>query len=88
MSSTWAVIVAAGRGDRLGLDRPKAFAKLSGNHSKRNTRLHCDTMRAHRIAVAMLHDLTPELVDHYTGEIARDHAPSTADKHAIMVRMH
>jgi 2-C-methyl-D-erythritol 4-phosphate cytidylyltransferase len=30
MSATWAVIVAAGRGDRLGLDRPKAFAKLSG----------------------------------------------------------
>jgi len=30
MSSTWAVIVAAGRGDRLGLDRPKAFAKLGG----------------------------------------------------------
>lgn len=30
MSSTWAVIVAAGRGDRLGLDRPKAFAKLNG----------------------------------------------------------
>ena len=30
MSSTWAVIVAAGRGDRLGLDRPKAFAKLKG----------------------------------------------------------
>jgi 2-C-methyl-D-erythritol 4-phosphate cytidylyltransferase len=30
MSATWAVIVAAGRGDRLGLDRPKAFAKLTG----------------------------------------------------------
>jgi 2-C-methyl-D-erythritol 4-phosphate cytidylyltransferase len=30
MSSTWAVIVAAGRGDRLGLDRPKAFAKQGG----------------------------------------------------------
>ena len=30
MSSTWAVIVAAGQGDRLGLDRPKAFAKLKG----------------------------------------------------------
>ena len=30
MSSTWAVVVAAGRGDRLGLDRPKAFAKLGG----------------------------------------------------------
>jgi 2-C-methyl-D-erythritol 4-phosphate cytidylyltransferase len=28
--SVWAVIVAAGRGDRLGLDRPKAFAKLRG----------------------------------------------------------
>jgi 2-C-methyl-D-erythritol 4-phosphate cytidylyltransferase len=28
VSSTWAVVVAAGRGDRLGLDRPKAFAKL------------------------------------------------------------
>ena len=26
--SVWAVIVAAGRGERLGLDRPKAFAKL------------------------------------------------------------
>jgi 2-C-methyl-D-erythritol 4-phosphate cytidylyltransferase len=30
VSATWAVIVAAGRGDRLGLDRPKAFAKLNG----------------------------------------------------------
>jgi 2-C-methyl-D-erythritol 4-phosphate cytidylyltransferase len=30
VSATWAVIVAAGRGDRLGLDRPKAFAKLKG----------------------------------------------------------
>src|SRR5918992_4254199 len=30
MSATWAVIVAAGRGDRLGLDRPKAFAGLGG----------------------------------------------------------
>jgi 2-C-methyl-D-erythritol 4-phosphate cytidylyltransferase len=28
VSPTWAVVVAAGRGDRLGLDRPKAFAKL------------------------------------------------------------
>src|SRR5918911_1123028 len=26
----WAVLVAAGRGERLGLDRPKAFAKLRG----------------------------------------------------------
>jgi 2-C-methyl-D-erythritol 4-phosphate cytidylyltransferase len=30
VSSTWAVVVAAGRGDRLGLDRPKSFAKLGG----------------------------------------------------------
>jgi 2-C-methyl-D-erythritol 4-phosphate cytidylyltransferase len=28
--SVWAVIVAGGRGERLGLDRPKAFAKLHG----------------------------------------------------------
>jgi 2-C-methyl-D-erythritol 4-phosphate cytidylyltransferase len=28
MSATWAVVVAAGRGERLGVDRPKAFAKL------------------------------------------------------------
>lgn len=28
--SVWAVIVAAGRGERLGLDRPKAFAGLGG----------------------------------------------------------
>jgi 2-C-methyl-D-erythritol 4-phosphate cytidylyltransferase len=28
--SVWAVIVAAGRGERLGLGRPKAFAKLNG----------------------------------------------------------
>ena len=27
--SVWAVVVAAGRGERLGLDRPKAFAKLN-----------------------------------------------------------
>src|SRR5918995_3714791 len=26
--SVWAVLAAAGRGDRLGLDRPKAFAPL------------------------------------------------------------
>jgi 2-C-methyl-D-erythritol 4-phosphate cytidylyltransferase len=30
MSATWAVLVAAGRGERLGVDRPKAFAKLGG----------------------------------------------------------
>src|SRR5687767_12112372 len=28
--SVWAILTAAGRGDRLGLDRPKAFAKLNG----------------------------------------------------------
>jgi 2-C-methyl-D-erythritol 4-phosphate cytidylyltransferase len=28
--STWAVLVAAGRGERLGTDRPKAFAGLGG----------------------------------------------------------
>lgn len=28
--SVWGVIVAAGRGERLGLDRPKAFANLGG----------------------------------------------------------
>src|SRR5438067_1241255 len=28
--SAWAVLVAAGRGERLGLDRPKAFAGLRG----------------------------------------------------------
>src|SRR5215467_5503351 len=28
--SVWAVLAAAGRGERLGEDRPKAFAKLSG----------------------------------------------------------
>jgi 2-C-methyl-D-erythritol 4-phosphate cytidylyltransferase len=28
--SVWAVVVAAGRGERLALDRPKAFAKLNG----------------------------------------------------------
>lgn len=30
MNTTWAVIVAAGKGERLGADRPKAFAKLRG----------------------------------------------------------
>lgn len=30
MSAAWALLVAAGRGDRLGIDRPKAFAKLAG----------------------------------------------------------
>ena len=30
MSGVWAILVAAGRGDRLGGDRPKAFAKLAG----------------------------------------------------------
>lgn len=28
--STWAILVAAGAGERLGLDRPKAFAPLKG----------------------------------------------------------
>ena len=28
--ATWAVLVAAGVGERLGLDRPKAFARLAG----------------------------------------------------------
>jgi len=28
--AVWAVIAAAGRGERLGLDRPKVFAKLGG----------------------------------------------------------
>jgi 2-C-methyl-D-erythritol 4-phosphate cytidylyltransferase len=28
--SVWAILVAAGRGERLGLDRPKAFARLRG----------------------------------------------------------
>jgi len=28
--SVWAIVAAAGRGDRLGLDRPKAFASLRG----------------------------------------------------------
>ena len=28
--SVWAVLAAAGRGERLGVDRPKAFAKLRG----------------------------------------------------------
>ena len=27
--SVWAILAAAGRGERLGLDRPKAFAKLN-----------------------------------------------------------
>jgi 2-C-methyl-D-erythritol 4-phosphate cytidylyltransferase len=30
VSGVWAILVAAGRGDRLGGDRPKAFAKLAG----------------------------------------------------------
>jgi 2-C-methyl-D-erythritol 4-phosphate cytidylyltransferase len=30
VSATWAVIVAAGKGERLGGERPKAFAKLAG----------------------------------------------------------
>ncbi len=29
-TGVWAVLVAAGRGDRLGADRPKAFANLAG----------------------------------------------------------
>ena len=29
--SVWAILVAAGRGERLGLDQPKAFAKLGGD---------------------------------------------------------
>src|ERR687885_1415905 len=28
--SVWAIVAAGGRGDRVGLDRPKAFAKLRG----------------------------------------------------------
>jgi 2-C-methyl-D-erythritol 4-phosphate cytidylyltransferase len=29
VTGVWAILVAAGRGDRLGIDRPKAFAKLA-----------------------------------------------------------
>jgi 2-C-methyl-D-erythritol 4-phosphate cytidylyltransferase len=29
--SVWAILVAAGRGERLGLEQPKAFAKLGGD---------------------------------------------------------
>jgi len=29
-SSTWAILVAAGSGERLGADRPKAFVALGG----------------------------------------------------------
>jgi 2-C-methyl-D-erythritol 4-phosphate cytidylyltransferase len=29
-TGVWAVLAAAGRGERLGIDRPKAFAKLAG----------------------------------------------------------
>ena len=29
-NGTWALLVAAGAGERLGLDRPKAFAELGG----------------------------------------------------------
>src|SRR5579884_4205683 len=29
--SVWAILVAAGRGERLGLAQPKAFAKLGGD---------------------------------------------------------
>src|SRR5438128_1048535 len=28
--NVWAILAAAGRGERLGLDRPKAFARLRG----------------------------------------------------------
>src|SRR5215510_103186 len=30
LGATWALIAAAGSGDRLGIDRPKAFAPLGG----------------------------------------------------------
>src|SRR5438105_15937373 len=30
MSATWAIVVAAGDGARLGADRPKAFVRLGG----------------------------------------------------------
>lgn len=58
----------------------------------RNMRRCCDVMRQHiserssqQIAHAQLHDLTPEMVDIYSGEIAKAHAASTADQHTTLI---
>jgi integrase len=51
----------------------------------RNIRRDCDVMREHRIAHAQLHSLTPENVDHYSGEIAIAYAATTADRHITLI---
>jgi 2-C-methyl-D-erythritol 4-phosphate cytidylyltransferase len=48
---TWAVVVAAGTGDRLGADRPKAFVRLGGR-----------TMLAWSLAMLEEHDLIDGIV--------------------------
>jgi integrase len=58
---------------------------LTAKQVNRNARANCDVMRQHRIAHAKLHTLSPQIVDQYSGEIARDHAPSTADAHTTLI---
>lgn len=57
----------------------------AGKATNRNMRRACDVMREHAIAQAFLHSLTPETVDHYSGEIAKAHSASTADLHTTMI---
>jgi integrase len=68
-------------GEYLGSD---AFKGLSAN-TKRVYRHHLDAIRAHEIGRGPLHDLTPHYVDIYSGKIAREHSPCTADKHTMLI---
>ena len=60
------------------------FEKMSEN-TQRNYRRDLENMRSHKIAHAMLHDMTPQLVDIYSSEIAKTHSVTTADKHATLI---
>jgi integrase len=65
------------------------FRRLSlpklANETQRTYRKILDDMAAHKIGRAMLHDVTPRIVDIYSTEIARTLAPSTADRHVTML---
>ena len=70
-------------GEYLGSDNFKQTVK--SENTRRNYRTYLDTMRAHRIGHAMLHDVTPQAVDVYSAEIARQYSASTADKHTTLL---
>jgi integrase len=61
-----------------------AFKAMSES-TRRNYKRIMESVRGHTIGGAMLHDMTPRLLDLYTSEIARTHASTTADQHATLI---